>query len=85
MKIVSTDPIVKSRNVIRMEMLQDVPDEVREHRHALNLDYGKIDYVMHDGRPVVLDANKTPVLRRTAKSRNETLERLASGIEGFLT
>jgi hypothetical protein len=85
MKILSTDPIVKSRNVIGMEMLRDVPDEVREHRHALNLDYGKIDYVMHSGRPVVLDANKTPVLRRTANGRNEILERLASGIAEFLS
>lgn len=84
MKIISTDPVVKSRNVIGMEMLVDVPDEVREQRRALNLDYGKIDYVMHFGRPVVLDANKTPVLRRTTNGRNQVLERVASGIEDFL-
>lgn len=30
-----------------------------ELRQALNLDYGKIDYVMNDGVPFVFDANKT--------------------------
>ena len=28
-------------------------------RQELGFDYGKFDYVVHDGRPVLLDANKT--------------------------
>jgi hypothetical protein len=28
-------------------------------RKRLNFDYGKFDYVVHDGQPVLLDANKT--------------------------
>ena len=35
------------------------PPEVFEVRRRLKLDYGKIDYVMHGTRPVVLDVNKT--------------------------
>src|SRR5213079_1238108 len=33
--------------------------EIVEARKRLNFDYGKFDYVLHEGRPVLLDTNKT--------------------------
>ncbi|MGO8994647.1 MAG: hypothetical protein ACLQVI_15130 [Polyangiaceae bacterium] len=37
-----------------------VPDELRAMRRALGFDYGKLDFVVHDGEVVLLDANRTP-------------------------
>ena len=51
----------------------------------LAFDYGKFDYVLHDGRVVLLDINKTPgesrVIRPAVMAR---LRHLASGISFFL-
>jgi len=37
-----------------------VPDDLRETRRKLGFDYGKWDFVIHRGRAVLIDANKTP-------------------------
>jgi hypothetical protein len=52
-------PIIKSSDVRGAEPVP-VPDEIRESRRALGFDYGKFDYVRHDGRWVLLDVNRTP-------------------------
>ncbi len=36
-----------------------VPPEILEYRRRIGLDYGKIDFVINGGRPLVLDVNKT--------------------------
>ena len=59
-RVGSNRPVVKTRSKMFREEGLDVPPEVLEYRAQLNMDYGKIDYVMHEGRPVVLDVNKTP-------------------------
>jgi hypothetical protein len=38
----------------------EVPSELRRERERLGFDYGKFDFVMHDGTPHLLDANRTP-------------------------
>ena len=55
----ATDPIVKADKVIRYEACE-VPDELRAMREKLNFDFGKFDFVMHDGKPILLDTNRTP-------------------------
>lgn len=41
-------------------VLEDRPiPDLQAERQRLNLDYGKIDFILRDGRPVVIDANKT--------------------------
>lgn len=57
-RLASTDPLLKAGNSIRVDRVAPHP-EVEAWRRRLQLDYGKIDYVVHDGRPVLLDANKT--------------------------
>jgi hypothetical protein len=37
----------------------DVPEFIRAERERLGIDYGKLDFVIHKGEPVLLDANKT--------------------------
>src|SRR5690606_28750329 len=56
---VSRDRLVKGKNVIRREPVP-VPDELRVLRSDLGFDYGKFDFVIHEGRPILLDANRTP-------------------------
>lgn len=50
--------------IIRMETIVDdvmipTPREVLQYRRQLGLDYGKIDYVEHNGEIVIFDVNKT--------------------------
>jgi len=58
-RLKSTSDIIKDYNSIGREDVA-TPPELMALRKRLGLDYGKIDYVMHNGRPVVLDINKTP-------------------------
>lgn len=58
-RVWSDDPIVKSTNAKGMAPCE-VPEALRARRLQLGIDYGKIDYVMHEGAPVVIDVNKTP-------------------------
>jgi hypothetical protein len=55
----SAEPIVRGRAIIDVEYV-DVPEFIRMERRRLGLDFGKLDFVIHDGEPVLLDANKTP-------------------------
>jgi hypothetical protein len=57
-RMLAPDPIVNAYTQIGTEPI-DVHPEIEALRHELGFDYGKFDYVMHDGRPVLLDANKT--------------------------
>ncbi len=77
-------PIVKGDQAIERVPVP-VPDEVRAVRRRLNLDYGKIDFVLHEGRAVVIDVNRTPtvpasLMEAVSKQQGE----LAAGIEGFV-
>jgi hypothetical protein len=77
-----THPIVKSATIVGNEPVL-VPDELRAERQRLGFDYGKFDFVVRDGRAILLDANRTP----SAPPPNPEIEasnaRLAAGIEGL--
>lgn len=57
-RMLSRLPIVKANESISAESV-DPHEEVVEWRKRLKMDYGKLDYVVHHGEPVLLDANKT--------------------------
>jgi hypothetical protein len=62
-----------------------VPNELRIERKRLGFDYGKFDFVVHEGRVVLLDANRTPTAAANLSDYQDTeASRLASGIESFL-
>jgi hypothetical protein len=57
-RMLALDPIVNAYTQIGTEPV-DLHPEIEALRQELGFDYGKFDYVVHDGRPVLLDANKT--------------------------
>ena len=65
---------------------QAVPQELSDLRRKLGLDYGKIDYVIHKGYPVVFDINKTIGARRNPTEGIMALSAsLAKGLNSFTT
>lgn len=83
-RYVSAEKSLKAANFIRSEPVP-VPDDLRAMRSTLRFDYGKFDFVIHHGRAILIDANKT--LGRSRRLRRilagETA-RLATGIESLL-
>ena len=81
----SRDPVIKSHNIVSFERLSEVPPELRRMREALKFDYGKFDYTMVEGRPVLFDANRTPTFGDFPKERYMPLaQSLARGIDSWL-
>lgn len=83
-RYVSTDKLVKAAKFVRKETVP-VPDELRHRRRELGFDYGKFDFVVHQGKAILLDANKTP--GRPQNLTNllaEGAANLADGFEGML-
>ncbi len=52
----------------------------------MGFDYGRFDYVMVDGEPIVFDTNTTPVIAGASLQRNakEFLEDFSCGLDSFL-
>jgi hypothetical protein len=64
----------------------EVPDALRRERERLGFDFGKFDFVIHDGKAVLLDANRTPgVARRLQSVMDEGARNLAEGLSELLT
>lgn len=57
-RVGAKDPIAKSGNKVFSESVAPHPDIIAL-RGRLNFDYGKFDYVIHDGEAILLDLNKT--------------------------
>lgn len=81
-RLFSADPLVKAGTMVRYEYLDEVPDDLMSLREGMGFDFGKFDYVEHAGKPILLDANKTPVF--TGASDSPRLRLLADGIKAFL-
>ena len=85
MRVTSDLPIVKSRRLVEVKLLDTVPDSVRAVRRRHGLDFGKIDFVMRDGEAFVFDVNKTPTVHLNKKGKpGPFVRRLADGLEGLL-
>jgi hypothetical protein len=63
----SDDPYVKNSNGALGEF-HEPPPGLAERRKELDLDYGKMDFVMHAGRAVLIDVNVTPTVTGDARS-----------------
>jgi hypothetical protein len=62
-----------------------VPDELRAERKRLGFDYGKFEFVMHRGKSVLFDANRTPASSGGLYQHSERhFATLARGIDGYL-
>ena len=80
---VSSSALVKAATTMRLES-SPVPEQLRALRKRLGLDYGKIDFVIHDGRPVVMDVNKT-VGMPPSKKGSDWPSKYADGVEKYLS
>jgi hypothetical protein len=82
---VSRHPVVFSASKIRTEVVEPHP-EVRALRRKLGMDYGKIDYTVHEGEVAVFDVNKTTGAPNWMTSPKIVAARQhrAAGIYGFL-
>jgi len=89
-RFIAPDWLVKGETIIGHEFTH-VPDELRVERERLNLDYGKFDFVIHDGVPILMDANRTTgiaaecdhIMMREARNLAEGLHELVMGRAGF--
>ncbi|TGD65199.1 hypothetical protein EYC08_08965 [Tabrizicola sp. WMC-M-20] len=64
----ATHPLVRVKSIVSHEYLdQPPPEPILRLREEMGFDFGKFDYVVHDGQEILLDANKTPSLVRSAK------------------
>jgi hypothetical protein len=77
------DPVVKSTDVILREPAP-VPEALRAERERLGFDYGKFDFVVVDGKPILLDANRTPSAPPPSPEINASNANLAGGIDAML-
>lgn len=83
-KLVGPNPVSKAAQVLHYEPT-DVPDELRAERARLGFDYGKFDFVIHEGTPVLLDANRTPGNPRTLQEHvKKGAANLAEGLAMLL-
>lgn len=57
-RILGKNPILRWAGKVAEE-LSPIPPEVSAFREKIGLDYGKIDFVVHQGGAVILDVNKT--------------------------
>ena len=57
-RFASREPIVNGSTQISSERVEPHPEMIQLAR-AMKFDYGKFDYVLHEGKPILLDANKT--------------------------
>lgn len=83
-RYVGPKPIIKASDIIARAP-SEVPDEIREQRRRLGFDYGKFDFVVEDGKGVLLDANRTPgSTRGLGKHMRAANVELARGFDAFL-
>jgi len=83
-RICGPDPVVKGANMITIEPIP-VPEVLRAERERLGFDYGKFDFVDHEGEIVLLDANRTPTGAAVISDyQAKQGAKLALGIQHFL-
>jgi len=79
----SLSPIVKGAGIVRSDPIE-TPVEFKRIREQYAIDYGKIDYVEHDGVIHVFDVNKTPGGLRDQEINMRLARKLADGLLPFL-
>jgi hypothetical protein len=78
--------LIKADNVLERQEAP-VPEAMRAERERLGFDFGKFDFVLHEGRYVLLDANRTPgaPARIFDNPRLATaFDDLSRGVESFI-
>lgn len=79
-----SDPIVNASSTISLEPIEVHP-EIIKLREKLHFDYGKFDYAIHEGFPVLFDINKTTGASPNAPFYPPMRNELAKGIYSFFS
>ena len=83
-RIASRERVVSTRNHCRVEAVE-VDPRIASLRREMGFDYGKFDYVLWQGEPVLLDANKTTgAASRADPALEQERRHRAAGIHTFL-
>lgn len=85
-RLASPHPVLKAATSVRVDRIEPHPDIVTW-RESLRMDYGKLDYVIHEGEVVLLDANKTTGASRHLGDADLRAARryLAEGLYGYFS
>jgi hypothetical protein len=84
--LIGTTPLVKwVPSMVKPPKHHNVPEALWRRRQELGIDYGKIDFVMHEGEPVIFDVNTTPHVGTTEVREGNlwTCGVMAAGIDFF--
>jgi len=80
----SREPVVKRANMVTSEFIGEAPDEIRAARRRFGFDYGRFDFVLHEGKSVLFDTNSTPSCSDQSSPRLKAIVgELAVGLPGF--
>ena len=83
-RLIGPNPVSKAAQVLDYQPAE-VPDEIRAERERLGFEYGKFDFVIHEGTPILLDANRTPGNPRTLQEHvKKGAANLAAGLDALL-
>jgi hypothetical protein len=81
-RLLSPRPVIKG-SAERSEEMPVLP-ALLEFRERFGLDYGKIDYVVHDGELCVLDVNRSPGVLADAEVTDRICRKLAAGVRVWI-
>jgi hypothetical protein len=84
--MLSRSPFVKGENVAAYPPIDHaVPEALWQRRRELGIDFGKIDYLVHEGEAVIFDVNPTPHFGAAAvDARNLWIvHNLAAGLDSL--
>lgn len=79
----SSSPVVKAGTSSSIELPDEIPEVLKERRAQLGFDYGKFDYVIHDGEALLLDTNSTPGFSKQSARLLGFCTALSAGIEAW--
>jgi hypothetical protein len=83
-RIVTPGWIGKASEAVLLEP-QEVPEALRAERERLDFDFGKFDFVLQDGVPMLLDANRTPGTTTAVQERTRGgALNLAAGLDEIM-
>lgn len=81
-RVYSKAKVIKGSRVAYSEPVE-VPAGIHAKRSEMGFDYGKFDYVIHEGEVHILDANKTPGTLGEQAVNVSVAEKLAVGIQAY--
>lgn len=83
-RVISTEQVVKNRNVVSIEEI-DTDPRVVQWANSHGVDFGKIDHALRDGEPAIFDVNRTPGISGASEENQQILANaLAPGILEYL-